>query len=44
MTIKKAIEILETHNKWRKGADIEPTQPKLLTEAIDVIIKKLKKK
>ena len=43
MKLKKAIEILETHNKWRRGAEIEPTNPKQLGKAIDKIIKKLTK-
>lgn len=48
MTIKKAIEILEIHNKWRRGDDTIPmTNPTDLGIAIDVIVnyfKKMKKK
>ena len=38
MSLKQAIQILKTHNKWRRGADIEATNPTLLGEAIDCII------
>jgi hypothetical protein len=39
MTIEKAIEILDNHNKWRKGNDeISMTEPKILSKAIDTII------
>jgi len=43
MDLPEAINILETHNKWRLGAEIPPTEPKLLTEALDIIIKILKR-
>ncbi|MEK6880117.1 MAG: hypothetical protein AABY22_10935 [Nanoarchaeota archaeon] len=39
MKLKKAIEILEAHNKWRLGGDGDMTEPPLLTTAIDVIVK-----
>jgi hypothetical protein len=39
MTIIEAIQVLKHHNKWRKGADIEMTDPKILSEAIDEIIR-----
>lgn len=39
MTIQIAIEILKLHNKWRRGAEIEPTAPALLGKAIDVVVK-----
>jgi len=38
MTLQTAIEILSTHNLWRKGADIPPTDPKELTEALEIAI------
>lgn len=41
MTLKEAIQILKTHNEWRRGADIEPTCPTKLSLAIDIIIKHL---
>ncbi len=39
MDINQAIQILKTHNKWRRGAEIEPTNPTLLGEAIDLVVK-----
>lgn len=42
--IKQAIEILEIHNKWRRGDDTIPmTNPTELGIAIDVIVTYLKK-
>lgn len=41
MTLKQAIKILERHNKWRKGANIKMIEPKLISEAIDLIISHL---
>jgi len=38
MTIKQAIKILIRTNKWRRGAEIEMTDPKEFGEAIDVAI------
>jgi len=38
----RTIDILERHNQWRRGAEIEPTDPKLLGEAIDDCIRLLK--
>ena len=44
MKLKKAIKILELHNKWRRGNNrIKMTEPKLLGEAIDVIVVEVKK-
>lgn len=43
MKIEDALELLEHHNKWRKGADIPMIQPKVLTEAIETILDKYKK-
>ena len=37
MTQEEAKEILHTHNQWRRGAEIEPTNPTTLGQAIDVI-------
>ena len=34
----KAINILRTHNKWRRGADIPMSDPKEVGEAIDMAI------
>ena len=38
MTIKQAIKILITANKWRRGSEIEMPDPKEFGEAIDVAI------
>jgi len=42
MTLPEVIRILEKHNQWRQGADMKPTDPKTLTEAIEVAIQLLK--
>ena len=38
MNLKQAIQILKTHNQWRRGALIEQTTPKELGIAIDIIV------
>lgn len=38
MTLHEAIKILKDHQIWRLGADAKPTEPKELTEALDVAI------
>lgn len=44
MTKKRALEILEAHNKWRRGSDAIPMQdPKDIGEALEISIKSLKK-
>lgn len=42
MTIDEAIEILELHNQWRKGADIPMQNPTKIGMAIDLVVKELK--
>lgn len=42
MTIDEAIEILELHNQWRKGADIPMQNPTIIGMAIDLVIMELK--
>jgi hypothetical protein len=42
MTIDEAIEVLELHNKWRKGADIEMQSPVKIGMAIDLVVCELK--
>lgn len=39
MDINDAINLLEHHNKWRKGADIPMVLPSALGEAIDTVVK-----
>ena len=44
MELKTAIEILVYHQEWRLGKrDDMIHEPKVLTEALDVIIKEVKK-
>ena len=43
MDVQEALRLLEHHNKWRRGADIEMLNPTLLGEVIDLIIKEFKK-
>ena len=38
MKIKKAIQILSAHNKWRRGGKGKMTEPKELGIAIDTIL------
>lgn len=42
MDLQEVINTLETHNIWRKGANIQPTDPKKLTQALEKAIKILK--
>jgi len=43
MTYKEAKEILENHNKWRRGDDdFSPADPKKLGQAIDLAVLALK--
>ncbi len=38
MTLPEAIQILLVHQAWRLGADIEMAEPKIITEALDVVL------
>lgn len=38
MKIEEAIAILKQHNRWRRGAEIPMTDPKILGEAIDCVV------
>ena len=42
MTIDEAIEVLELHNQWRKGADIPMETPIRIGMAIDLVVCELK--
>lgn len=44
MDLKEAIKILEEHNKWRRGAEVQMTDPKKLGIAIEVILIKIKER
>jgi hypothetical protein len=41
MRVEEAIEILERHNEWRRGAEIPQEEPKIIGEAIDLVLKEL---
>jgi len=42
MTIDEAIEVLELHNQWRKGAEIPMETPVRIGLAIDLVVRELK--
>ncbi len=43
MELKKAIGVLETHNRWRRGEDVEPElKPKDIGVAIDTVVEYIK--
>ena len=42
MTIDEAIEVLELHNQWRKGAEIPMETPVRIGMAIDLVVRELK--
>ena len=44
MKIKDAIEILERHNKWRRGSNTTQIDPTVLGIAIDIILNYIKQK
>jgi len=43
MTLYEVTKILEDYNRWRRGAEIEQPNPKIIGEAIDLAIETLKK-
>ena len=44
MSLEKAIKVLEYHQEWRLGnKDIMKYKPKDITEALDVVLKEVKK-
>lgn len=44
MNLKTAIEILENHNRWRRGnEDMIMQSPTLIGKAIDKVVKESKK-
>lgn len=38
MTLQEALIVLAKHQQWRQGADIEIAKPKVLTEALDIVL------
>lgn len=39
MSLQRAIEILKEFNEWRNGKDIAMIPPKIVTQAINTVIK-----
>jgi hypothetical protein len=44
MKLDEAIEVLEAHNKWRRGEETQQQSPKEIGEAIDTILEAVKPK
>lgn len=48
MTLKEAIEILKTHNEWRRWKGVGPSpsmqSPYKIGEAVDVVVANYKRK
>ena len=43
MDLKQAVKILEAHNRWRRGEDVEPmVEPSDIGIAIDTLINQVK--
>ena len=42
MTIQQAIDILDLHNQWRRGAEITQQSPETIGIAIDLVLTTLK--
>jgi len=43
MELKKAIGVLETHNRWRRGEEVEPmSKPSDIGDAIDTVVEYVK--
>jgi hypothetical protein len=38
MKLHEALSILETHQRWRQGAEIQMAEPKVISKALDVIL------
>ena len=43
MDVQKALELLDYHNRWRRGADVDMLNPTILGEAIDTVVNEFKK-
>jgi hypothetical protein len=44
MTLTKALNILRHHQLWRLGEEISQLEPKVITQAIDVILNNFKER
>lgn len=42
MKLEEVLKVLELHNDWRKGANIEMQKPADITEALDIAVNLLK--
>ena len=42
MDAERAIEVLENHNKWRRGGEIPMQEPKDIGEAVDIAVAVMK--
>lgn len=38
MQISDALEVVRLHNQWRRGAEISMQDPKVLGEALDMVV------
>lgn len=38
MTLKQAIDTLQQHQQWRRGAEVKMLHPEVVGEAIDIIL------
>jgi hypothetical protein len=38
MKLHEALSILETHQRWRLGAEIQMAEPKVISRALDVVL------
>jgi hypothetical protein len=44
MTLQEAVSIVKRHQEWRLGAEIEMSEPKILTQAIDTILSQIEER
>ena len=44
MELSEIIDVLERHNRWRRGADIPMVSPTVLGKALDEAVEILKRK
>lgn len=38
MTLQVALSTLETHQRWRQGAEIQMAEPKVISKALDIVL------
>ena len=44
MTLPEAVRIVKRHQEWRQGAEIEMSEPKIITQAIDTLLKQIEER